>query len=365
MKSDYSKQREEAFSQKMVDILNGGALNLAIAIGYRTGLFDVLYDFTGPVSVNAIAEKAGLNERYIREWLGVMMAAGIVEIDVKNGEPLYYLPREHAPSLTRQAGSSNMAVYAQEIPLLTTLVYDAVIEGFKNGEGISYTRYPKFQAFMTELSDNKMRRVLIEQFLPKVDGGELAVRLKKGITVCDLGCGEGVAVLLMAKAFPQSRFVGIDISGEAVGVARAELEKSGLKNAEFIVCDAAAMEGDPELAGAYDYVLAFDSIHDQTAPLDALKGVRHILKPGGDFSMIDIASHTEHIDNRDHPMGPFLYAVSLMHCMPVGLFGGGAGLGMMWGREKAVEMLKRAGFGRVEVVEMKDDPFNLHYYCRK
>ena len=81
--------------------------------------------------------------------------------------------------------------------------------------------------------------------------------------------------------------------------------------------------------------------------------------------MIDIAAETSQADNLSHPMGPFLYTVSLMHCLPVGLVGRGAGLGMMWGRKKAVEMLQEAGFSNVEVREIKDDSFNLHFYCQK
>jgi hypothetical protein len=119
------------------------------------------------------------------------------------------------------------------------------------------------------------------------------------------------------------------------------------------------------MEGLFDYVTAFDAIHDQTRPLDVLQGVHHILTPDGRFSMVDIAANSNLADNLAHPMGPFLYTVSLMHCLPVGLVGGGTGLGMMWGREKAVEMLKDARFQRVQVLEMPEDPFNLHFFCCK
>jgi len=119
------------------------------------------------------------------------------------------------------------------------------------------------------------------------------------------------------------------------------------------------------MKGLFDYVTAFDAIHDQTRPLDVLRGVNHMLTPDGRFSMVDIAANSNLADNLAHPMGPFLYTVSLMHCMPVGLEGGGAGLGMMWGREKAVEMLRDAQFQKVQVLEMPDDPFNLHFFCCK
>jgi ubiquinone/menaquinone biosynthesis C-methylase UbiE len=120
-----------------------------------------------------------------------------------------------------------------------------------------------------------------------------------------------------------------------------------------------------KLRGSFDYVTAFDAIHDQTQPMMALQGIHAVLKDGGVFSMVDIAASSDLNKNMDHPMGMFLYTVSLMHCMPVGLADGGTGLGMMWGREKAVSMLKAAGFADVSVEEIPEDPFNLHFFCRK
>ena len=363
--SEISAEKREKFSQKMVDILNSGALNLAMAIGYRTRLFDIMDTFDSPKTVADIAEHAGLSERYVREWLGIMVTGGVIELYPDNGHTAYMLPREHGAFLTRNSGNNNLGVYTQEIPLLTTCAMEPVVEGFRTGEGVPYSHYPSFQAFMAELCNAKHRQVLVERFLPSVGNGEIVGCLKKGIRVCDLGCGQGVATLLMAKAFPRSRFVGIDIDPEAIDTARQEAQAGGLKNAEFRVRDAALAETDDALRASFDYITAFDAIHDQTAPLAALRSAWHMLAPGGVFSMIDIASRTEHADNADHPMGPFLYTVSLMHCMAVGLVNGGTGLGMMWGREKAEEMLREAGFEDVQVLEIPDDPFNLHYFCRK
>ena len=129
--------------------------------------------------------------------------------------------------------------------------------------------------------------------------------------------------------------------------------------------DAAFLKDNTELKKCFDYVTAFDAIHDQARPQDVLEGIYFVLAPEGRFSMVDIAARSNLKDNLNHPMGPFLYTVSLMHCMPVGLVDGGSGLGMMWGREKAVEMLKNAGFQKVQVLEMPDDSFNLHFFARK
>jgi 2-polyprenyl-3-methyl-5-hydroxy-6-metoxy-1,4-benzoquinol methylase len=355
----------DSFAQKMIDILNYGAINLAMAIGYRLCLFDAMDTFEQPQPASRIAAHSGLDPRYVQEWLGVMVTGGIVALSRgADGQNLYYLPKAHGNVLTRRAGNSNLGVYTQEIPLLTTCAVDGVLSGFRTGEGVPYENYPRFQAFMAELANAKHRQALVEAFLPSVDDGKLAAELRKGLRVCDLGCAEGVALLLMAQAFPRSRFVGIDVSEEAIEQAVAEKNRLNIHNAEFWLEDAAALKDHAALRGIFDYVTAFDAIHDQTRPREALKGVRHILAPGGMFSMVDIAARSDLADNLGHLMGPFLYTVSLMHCLPVGLVDGGMGLGMMWGREQALAMLKDAGFERVEVCDIPNDPFNFHFLCR-
>ena len=354
------------FSEKMAAILNCSALNAAIAIGYRTGLFDVLEALGEPVTIDTLSRSAQLDARYIEEWLGIMVTGGIVEIiAAPDDKSLYHLPPAHAACLTRSAGSANLAVYAQEMPLLTGLVFEKIIEGFHSGQGVSYSHYPKFQSFMTELANQKHRRLLVEAFLPGVLDGKLVAQLQQGIEVCDVGCGEGVALLLMAGAFPQSRFTGIDISADALEKAKAQAARQQLDNILFTLEDAAGLHADPAWGGRFDYITAFDAIHDQTQPRRALQSVYHLLKPGGLFSMVDIAAESGHAGNLAHPMGPFLYAVSLFHCMPVGLHDNGEGLGMMWGRQKALNLLKEAGFDQVEVLEMDFDPFNYHYLALK
>ena len=356
----------EEFSNKMSTILNHGALNLAMGIGYRLKLFDIMDSFERPRTSEEIAHKARLNPRYVQEWLAVMVTGGIVEVSQdEERQTCYLLPKAHADVITRRAGSSNLGVYTQEIPLLTVSAMDAVLDGFRSGDGVGYDQYPRVHSFMTELTEAKHRRVLVDNFLPSVAGGRIVAGLRAGIRVCDLGCGQGLATMLMARAFPKSRFTGLDISEPAIEKARSEAGKMGLDNLEFITRDAAALASSHEFDNVFDYVTAFDAIHDQTRPLEVLRGIYASLKSGALFSMVDIGAATDVAENRNHPMGPFLYTVSLMHCMPVGLVDGGPGLGMMWGREKAVEMLHAAGFDQIRVLDIPEDPFNLHYLCTK
>lgn len=353
------------FEQKMTDILNYGALNLAMAIGYKNRIFDVLQDLDKPATLDEIAEASGLSKRYLKEWLAIMVTGGIVELQSAGGrEDAYFLPPEHASFLARKSNGTNLGVYTQEIPLLTSCAMDSVNKGFETGEGISFSKYPDFQQFMSQLADAKHERILVEKFLPSVENGKLVKRLTSGIRVCDLGCGQGVALNLMARAFPESEFTGIDNHEPALARGRQQAAKNGLANVVYRNMDAAAICGNKDFYQKFDYICAFDAIHDQSHPLEALKGIRYMLVPGGLFSMIDIKASSVLAENMDHPMGPFLYTVSLMHCMPIGLNDNGTGLGMMWGRQQARDMLKQAGFEHVEILDMEYDGFNLHYLCR-
>jgi ubiquinone/menaquinone biosynthesis C-methylase UbiE len=354
------------FVDKLIDILNYGALNLAIGIGYNHKIFDIMESLDKPLTVKELSDKSGLNLRYLREWLGVMVTGGILELQQsKNPEEKdrYFLPHSHASVLTRNAGPNNLGVYTQEIPLLTMSALTGVENGFRTGQGVPFSAYPDFQKFMSELADAKHEKTLIQNFLPSVDNGTLIQQLKKGINVCDIGCGEGIALKLMAEAFPRSSFIGIDNHQGAIEAAKKLYGK--WSNLEFLVLDAAGIKDKPEFYQRFNYVTAFDAIHDQTHPLNALKGIFHMTAPGGLFSMVDIKAGSRHRDNLNHPMGPFLYTVSLMHCMPVGLNDGGRGLGMMWGRQKAIELLKEVGFNETEVLDIPNDGFNLHFLCRK
>jgi len=353
----------EDFAARLSGILNASALNLVLAIGHRCGLLAALARESGPLSAAELAGRTGLDARYVREWLGAMVCGGIVEISGDGETERYLLPAERAEVLVGR-NDDGLAIYCQELPLLTSSVYEQVLQAFQTGHGIPYSSYPDFQTFMAELAATKHRRQLLDQFLPAVDDGRLIERLRSGIRVCDFGCGEGVALMLMATAFPDSEFVGIDIDWEALAVARKNATRFELPNLEFSLHDASELRHDRHWAGRFDYVTAFDAIHDQRAPLEALQSVHHLLAADGLFSMVDIAACSSQAGNREHPLGTFLYTVSLMHCLPVGLVGGGAGLGMMWGREQATALLAEAGFTQVEVGPVPGDPFNLHYLCR-
>ncbi len=351
----FDQGRAEAFIGRLLNDLNGGAAMIMTSIGHRTGLFDVMSGLP-PSTSEQIAEAANLNERYVREWLGAMTVGQIVEHDPEQGT--YYLPPEHAAWLTRAASPNNFGVTAQFIPLISS-VEDEVVESFENGAGVPYSAFPRFHEAMAEHSGQTVVAALTDHILPLVPG--LAERLENGIDVLDAGCGSGRALNLLARTFPNSRFVGYDISEEAIARARTEAEENGTKNVRFEVKDAAALDE----KARYDLIATFDSVHDQAHPAAMLKGIAEALRDDGVYLMQDIAGSSHHHKNMDHPIAPFLYTISTTHCTTVSLAQGGEGLGTMWGEEKAKEMLGEAGFSQVEVEQLPHDFVNSYYIVKK
>ena len=223
----YDESRAEAFAGRMLEILNDGALAVMISVGHRTGLFDALRE-TGAATSQEIAGSAGLNERYVREWLGAMTTGRIVELDPETSR--YELPAEHAAWLTRAASPDNLAVEAQWITSLST-VEDDIVECFLAGGGVPYERYPRFHEVMAEESAQTVLSVLFSHILPLVPG--MTERLEEGSSLLDLGCGRGRALLQFAERFPQSIFLGYDLSADAISYATAEAAERGLENVRF------------------------------------------------------------------------------------------------------------------------------------
>jgi 2-polyprenyl-3-methyl-5-hydroxy-6-metoxy-1,4-benzoquinol methylase len=279
----------EPFGDQMVAILNMGMTANMMSVGHQVGLFDSMAAIGGHATSDQIAEAAGLDERYVREWLGAMATSGVVDYD--GGKDGYLLPAEHAALTTRAAGPNNFASFTQ---------------------------------------------------------------LGSGIRVADVRTGSGHAINVMAQAFPESAFVGFDISEEALTVGRAEAQELGLSNSEFLVHDAANIAD----VGRFDLVTTFDAVHDQVDPVGMVQAVFDMLKPGGYWLCVDIQASSHVGENIDHPMGTFFYSVSCAHCMTVSLAHDGAGLGAMWGVQTARKMFTDAGFVDLEIHNVEGDISN-------
>ena len=357
-KPELDPSKADAFSGRLLSALNDGALCLMIAVGHRVGLFDAMRELP-PSTSDEIARHAGLNERYVREWLGAMVTGRVIEIDPEVNR--FWLPQEHAAFLTRAAGADNIAVFSQYISLLGS-VEDEIVACFKRGGGVPYSKFPRFHAVMAEDSGQSVLSSLETHIVPLVPG--LADRLAAGIQMLDVGCGRGRIMNRLAELYPKSRFTGIDLSSEAILTAWEAAAEKKLRNVEFMVTDLSNFDEKAE-AEAFDFVTTFDAIHDQAKPLNVLKGIHRTLRNDGVYLMQDIKGSSQVYKNIDHPLGTFLYTVSCLHCMTVSLAQGGEGLGAMWGEERTRQYLTRAGFRSIEKHELAHDIQNNWYVVRK
>jgi 2-polyprenyl-3-methyl-5-hydroxy-6-metoxy-1,4-benzoquinol methylase len=341
------------FAGKILNIYTGSVLTKLIDIGYQTGLFEA--SRSGPATSKELSERAGLQERYVREWLGAMVTSDIYRYDVELER--YSLPEEHAVLLTgetaqNQCPSSRIINhFGKHLPKL--------IECFRVGGGVSYSEFrPEF----TECMDDAWRRIfddqLISGFMGSVEG--IVEALETGIRVLDIGCGTGHATNVLARGFPNSTFIGYDIAEDAIDSAKAEAEEMGLTNSTFDVVDVSTME----VESKFDLITAFDAVHDQKEPEAVLRGVRDALAPTGTFLMIEFKFSSEVHENIGNPFAPLYYGISLMHCTTVSLASGGPGLGAVWGEQTARRMLAEAGFGYVAVVDTPR-PQNYLFVCRQ
>jgi SAM-dependent methyltransferase len=345
----------DAFGGRLIGMLNQSALALMISLGHRSGLFDVMATLP-PADSTTIASIANLNERYVREWLGAMTVGRVVQHDPAVGT--YHLPAEHAAVLTRAASPNNIAAFMQYVALLGS-VEDKILRCFYEGGGVPYSEFKRFHEVMAEDSGQTVVAALFDHILPLVPG--LTEKLEAGIDVLDLGCGRGRALALLARRFPRSRFLGVDVSPEAIGWAREQAFSDSLTNLRYEVRDGASFD----YREAFDFITTFDAIHDQARPDLALANIARALRTDGTYLMQDIHASSSHHGDLEHPAGAFLYTVSTMHCMTVSLAAGGMGLGTMWGRELAQKMLRTAGFTQIRIERLAHDFQNDYYIVRK
>ena len=349
------KERAKAFMSTMIDTINAGSIAMMMSIGHRTGLFDVMAG-KGHVTSVQLAKAAQLDERYVREWLAAMASGGIVDYDAR--AETFELPIEHQTLVTRAGGQMNLAANMQNISLLGS-VEDDVVEAFITGAGVPYSRYPGFQGLMAEVSAARFDASLVDEIIPLIPGA--VDTLNKGASLADIGCGSGHAVLLLAKAFPNSTFVGIDFSDDGLEAARLSADRIGLSNVTFIGIDARKLD----FEDVYDFVTSFDAIHDQSHPAEVLENIQRALVPGGYYLCAEPRAHTRLEDNMAEPMAPYQYTISTMHCMSVSIAGGGEGLGTCWGATMTGEYLEAAGLTHLETIDIKADRSNTYFLSQK
>ena len=338
---------------ELVAMFNSASVVLGIDVGHRTGLFEAMAS-AGTTTSGDLATAAGLAERPVREWLGLMTVGGIVEHDAT--ADTFTLPPMVAAILT--GPGMNLAAFAAEITINATSV-PLVVRSMHDGRGIAYDELPHFTARMAEISRRLYDDALLPGYLGVVPG--LLDRLSDGASVADLGCGCGHVANLIARAFHASSVVGFDFSEEAITAARKEAAEWGLTNATFELRDIAHLHPDAR----FDVMLAFDAIHDQARPRAVLAEARRVLADDGLFVMVDPAVSARLDETAQHPMAAYIYGCSLFHCLQVSLAQGGEALGTAYGHQTAVALLHEAGFAEVELLQPAAmDAFNGIFVAR-
>jgi SAM-dependent methyltransferase len=341
----------EAFVGRAIGDLAGAMTTLCCALGDRLGLLKALAN-EGPATSDELAGRLALQERYVREWLRGMTAAGYLERDPESER--FALPAEHAPVLSQERGPMFFGgVYQELLGALSAL--DRVADAFRSGGGAPQEAYPPdFWQGMERFSASWFENLLLSEWLPAVP--EARARLEQGARVADVGCGAGRALIKLATAFPNSRFTGYDAFDGQLERARAHAAGDGLADAIAFERRDIAADGLPE---QFDVITTFDVVHDAVDPLALLKAIRAGLDPGGTYLLLEINS-ADHADDNQGPIAQVLYGFSLLYCMTSSLAHNGAGLGTCGLPDREIRGLAAAaGFGTV--TRVAENPFNVLY----
>jgi len=336
----------------------GEQVSLLIHLGDRLGLFAAMAG-AGPLTSAALAERTGLAERWVREWVWAMAAAELVDHDAGGDDApdRFELTPAGRAVLVDEGTSLFSAVGAFTEPAPPDLV-DDLAEAFRTGIGLPYDRQGPRGAHRTERMLGPWARLaLVPVVLPMLDG--VVAKLEAGADVCDVGCGAGVALEAMAKAFPASRFVGYDPSRHAVERARQKV--AGLGNVEIVHARAEDLPAEP----AFDLALAFDCLHDMTRPDDALAAIRSALRDDGTLLVKEIRCADTLEANRANPMLAMMLGFSITSCMSSATSEpGGMGLGTVGLPETRLrELAEAAGFSRLRPFD-PGEPANVYYELR-
>lgn len=346
----------KAFSLNVWGYKKGEVVSLMIYIGDQLGLYRAL-DGAGPVSAPELAEKTGLQERWLLEWLRGQAAAGLLDYPAPDR---FELTPTGSLVLAKEAESLVFAAGAFGAPMGPEIA-ERLVDAFRTGIGLSYEDLGPNAAHRTErMLGPWTRQALVPRILPALDG--VVEKLEAGATAADVGCGSGVALLAMAEAFPASEFHGYDPSAIAIERTRSKAEEAGLENVHLHVAGGESLPADER----FDFMLTFDCLHDMTRPAEVIAAIRRALRPDGTWLIKDIRSQPRFEDNLGHPMLAMFYGFSVSACMSSALSEpGGAGLGTLgFNPEVAERMVREAGFEHFRMHDF-DDPTNLYYEVRR
>jgi 2-polyprenyl-3-methyl-5-hydroxy-6-metoxy-1,4-benzoquinol methylase len=358
--TEIDPDRLKTFSFGVFSQLAGAVTAGMIHLGDRLGLYAAMAKLDRPATSAEVADAAGLDERWVREWIHNQAAARIVDVDTTETPERFSL----SPEAVAVLASPDHVAYGMgmfhRFPQ-TMAALDVMPASFASGLGYDYDSHGCEGAIGIEKSfEPWMSHHLVDTVLPCLDG--MVKRLQDGVSVIDIGCGAGGAVLMMAQAFPKSTFVGYDISAHALDRANVRLTDSGLTNARFADPRDEAFPTD----GSCALVTTFDCIHDMTQPQEMMAAIRSAVAPDGTWLLVDIKGRDTFAENVEkNPMAALMYGISVLSCMSSALSSpGGAGLGTLGlPATKAKSMAEAAGFQRFSKLDI-DHSVNAFYEIR-
>ena len=327
----------------------GATLNAALVVmGDKLGLYRALAGAGGLTSAE-LARKTGLSERYVREWLNAQAAGGYVEYDPPSAT--YTLPPEQSVALTDQSSPAYLPGFFQ-IALGSVIDSPRIAAAARSGEGMGWHEH-NHDVF--EGCERFFRpgynASLVPAWLPALDG--VVEKLQRGAKVADLGCGHGSSTILMAQAFPNSRFVGSDYHEGSIETARERAHEAGVSDrVSFHTAAASSAQGE-----GYDLVTMFDCLHDMGDPVGAARHVHGMLAPDGTWMIVEPMAG-DRVEDNLNPVGRAFYGFSTFLCTPASLSQEvGLALGAQAGEAKIAEVVRAGGFTNFR--RAAETPFNL------
>jgi SAM-dependent methyltransferase len=343
------REKVSAFLERFTDLAAGATTMGLLAVADRVGLSRHLGDVGGGTA-DELARGAGLESRYVLEILSGLTAAGVVDYDPDSER--FDLPPEHALFIADESSPYFMGGFFDLLPALMSQV-DQVAIATKEGGGVPFEAFGEKIIRGIDRANTPSQTVfLVDRWLPAVPG--LIPDLETGARVADVGCGSGTAALLIGRAYPNSRVIGFDVSAISVDAARARATE--LSNVKFVELDATEIPTEPP----FRLVTTFDVIHDLPDPLAGLRRIHEALADDGQYLMMEPNAGSKLEENLT-PRGALLYGTSTLHCMTQSLAEGGAGLGAVWGRQRAEELASEAGFGSFRELEDISNKFSAFY----
>ena len=341
-----NEQRLNAFLGKAVGDLGAAVSAVLVSIGDELGFYKALA--AEPLTANELAVKTGTNERYVREWLANQAAGGYVEYDPATQQ--FSLSPEQALCLANPNGPADVpGAYAIVRNLFH--IRDRALENFRSGQGMEWGEHHECLFHGTERFFRASYNAnLLSSWLPALDG--VVGKLQQGARVADVGCGHGASTILMAQAFPQSTFVGVDYHDASIETARKRASEAGVTNVSFEIADASSYNG-----GKYDLIAFFDCIHDMADPAGAARHARESLNAGGHAMVVEPFAN-DRIEDNLNPVGRVYYGASTLICVPVSMAKQGPALGAQAGEQRLREVfIDQGGFTKMR--RATETPFNL------